>query len=310
MRHNTNRNLLLVYPADMPFAGACLSEAYEQLHIHCVCVPYSGRPPEEQFYSALLTEDINAVLVTGKRSYAPSTVLPGPFLLTKKERKIPAAWLPLQKENDVMAFVRTLKEVHQRNRSAPGMALLAQWHPRYLKLSDRMSELLEEQIKVFRWTGDIITRENVVEALGTGLGMGIYFGHGRPAGWVGYYGMRSHHFKDFSGKPMGCVLSLCCRTASRRRTGISYTESLPLMGVSAAAFGAVRETKHTDNMKWAIRICTALNNGIDNLGDLLLQSEPPNTDAVQHYRIIGDPFAPLYSDAGSIQKASAIAVFN
>ena len=81
------------------------------------------------------------------------------------------------------------------------------------------------------------------------------------------------------------------------------------MGVSAAAFGAVRETKHTDNMKWAIRICDAINSGIDNLGDLLLQAEPPNIEAVEHYRIIGDPFAPLYTDAEGIKRAKEVAVF-
>ncbi|MCC6287467.1 MAG: hypothetical protein IT249_06250 [Chitinophagaceae bacterium] len=308
MQRNKNRNLLLVYPADMRLAGECLSEAYSLLQIRATCVEYSGRPPATAFYNNFLSADTDAVLVVGKKSYAPSTVLPGPFLYTQG-KKIPAAWLPLQKEADVFPFIQTLKKVHRRKKSTPGMALLAQWHPQYLRLTQRMSDLLEDKIPVFKWTGDIITREDVVHALGSGLGMGIYFGHGRSVGWVGYYGMRSHHFESFEGNPLGCMLSLCCKTASRKRTGLSYAESLPLMGVSAAAFGAVRETRHTDNMKWAIRICTAINEGIDNLGDLLIHAEPPNIEAVEHYRIIGDPFAPLYSDAGSIKKAKAVEVF-
>ncbi|MFT3702668.1 MAG: C25 family cysteine peptidase [Agriterribacter sp.] len=308
MRHKKKRDLLLVYPADMCIAGKCLSDAYDFLNIQTTCVPYEGRPPGTDFYIPFLTSNVEAVLVVGKKMYAPSTVLPGPFLLAG-EQKVPAAWLPLQKEEDVFIFIETLKKVHQRKKYAAGMALLAQWHPRYLRLTERMCDLLEEDISVFKWTGDIIRREDVLTALGSGLGMGIYFGHGRSIGWVGYYGMRSHHFKDFNGNPMGCVLSLCCRTASRKRTGLSYAESLPLMGVSAATFGAIRETRHTDNMKWAIRICAALNNGVDNLGELLLHAAPPNIEAVEHYRIIGDPFAPLYSDAGSIKKANAVPVF-
>lgn len=308
MQRKKNKHLLLVYPTDMRLAGKCLSEAYSSLNIVTTCIEYSGRPPAVDFYTGHLNNTINAVLVIGKKAYSPSTVLPGPFLFFQ-HTKIPAAWLPLQKEDDIHTFIQTLKKVHHRKKSVPGMALLAQWHPQYLRLTQRMTDLLEDQIPVFKWTGDVITRENVVHALGSGLGMGIYFGHGRPVGWVGYYGMRSHHFEDFKGNPMGCMLSLCCKTASRKRTGLSYTEALPLMGVSAAAFGAVRETRHTDNMKWAIRICDAMNEGIDNLGDLLLYAEPPNIEAVEHYRIIGDPFAPLYSDMGSIKKAKAVAVF-
>lgn len=308
MQHNRPKRLLLVYPTDLHLAGQRLSEAYSFLNIVIKSIEYSGRPPAVDFYTTHLDRSINAVLVVGKKSYAPSTVLPGPFLFFQ-EKKIPAAWLPLQKEDDVNIFIQTLKKVHLRKKSLPGMALLAQWHPQYLRLTKRMSDLLDDQIPVFKWTGDVITREDVVHALGSGLGMGIYFGHGRSVGWVGYYGMRSHHFKNFKGNPMGCVLSLCCKTASRKRTGLSYTEAFPLMGISAAAFGAVRETRHTDNMKWAIRICDAINEGIDNLGDLLLYSGPPDIEAAEHYRIIGDPFAPLYSDTASIKKAKAVAVF-
>ncbi|MFT3749729.1 MAG: C25 family cysteine peptidase [Agriterribacter sp.] len=308
MQLNKNRHLLLVYPADMCLAGKHLSEAYSLLNIQTTCVAYNGRPPAQDFYNSMLSGDIDAVLVAGKKSYAPSTVLPGPFLFTQK-KKTPAAWLPLQKEADVFSFIQTLKKVHRRKKTVPGMALLAQWHPQYLRLTQRMTDLLEDKIPVFKWTGDVITREGVVKALGTGLGMGIYFGHGRPVGWVGYYGMRSHHFENFTGNPLGCMLSLCCKTASRKRTGLSYAESLPLMGVSAAAFGAVCETRHTDNMKWAIRICDAVNEGIDNLADLLIYAEPPNIEAVEHYRIIGDPFAPLYADAEGIKRAKKIAVF-
>lgn len=172
MWHKKNRQLLLAYPADMPIAGKCLSEAYRYLKIKTMCIQYTGRPPEKNFYTNILTGDIDAVLVVGKKAYAPSTVLPGPFLFAAA-RKIPAAWLPIQKEEDVYLFIQTLKKVHRRKRTVPGMALLAQWHPQYLKLTQRMSDLMRHQIPVYKWTGDIIAREGVVEALGSGLGLGI-----------------------------------------------------------------------------------------------------------------------------------------
>lgn len=304
-----NKMLLILCPSDMASAGACLEKSYGQVGIDTLILYYNGRPPAVDFYTQDLSHTVDAVLVVGKRVYAPATVLPGPFV-TVKGKKVPAAWLPLKGENDILRFATVLKTVHARKQKGVGVALLAQWHPRYLKLTNRMSELLSDRLPVFKWTGDVIGRDSVVQALGSGLGIGVYFGHGRPIGWVGYYGVRSGHFEQFAGSPMGCMLSLCCKTASRNRTGLSYSEALPLMGIAAASFGAVKETKHSDNMKWALGICDVLSRGVNNLGDLLLQSEPLDAEAVQHYRIIGDPFAPLFTDDNSIRNAAAVPVYN
>jgi Peptidase family C25 len=308
MLHNSGKSLLLVTPTDQPHIEVGLSAAYNQVGIVVRALGYEGRPPSADDIARQIGSD-TAVLLVGDRRYAPSTVLPGPFLTSVAGRRVPSAWLPLKSERDTAAFADVIREVHTRKKAQrPDLALLAQWHPRYLHLTQRVSDLLTDTVNVFRWSSDVVIKEDMIQGLGAGLGLGMYFGHGRPIGWVGYYGLRAHHFEGFSGRPLGCMLSLCCRTASRRRTSLSYAEALPLMGVAAASFGAIRETRHTDNTRWAVRICHALQQGVDNLADLLLQSEPPNPEATQYYRIIGDPLAPLYSDQGATQRAQTVPV--
>ena len=120
------------------------------------------------------------------------------------------------------------------------VALLGQWHPQYLHVADRIEALLADRLRLLRWTGEAIGRDALVPALATGLGLGLYVGHGRPVGWVGYHGVRGRHFDRVStdgARPSRSVrcCRLCCRTASRRRVGLSYAEQLPLPGVAAAA---------------------------------------------------------------------------
>jgi hypothetical protein len=179
----------------------------------------------------------------------------------------------------------------------------------YLRLSERIELLLKQPIQSFRWTSDVISREAVVDGLGVGLGLAIYLGHGRPSGWVGYYGMRKRHFDAFRGEPLGSMLSLCCQTASRRRIGLSYAEALPLMGVAAASFGAVTETRHTDNTRWAVRICECLNSGVKTIGELLVRAAPANASATLPYRLIGDPLAPLEAEIAGAQRAAAVPTY-
>jgi hypothetical protein len=217
--------------------------------------------------------------------------------------------LPIKNSATNRRFADAAARVQQRARQKSTVALLSQWHPRYLRMSDRLESLLHQPIETFRWTGDIITREGVVDGLSSGLGMALYVGHGRPVGWVGYYGMRTHHFESFSGQPLGALLSLCCRTASRRRTGLSYTEALPLLGVTASAFGAVTETRHTDNTRWAVRICECLSEGVDTLGELIVRAAPPNSSATTPYRLIGDPLAPLAAEFIGAERAAAVVTY-
>ena len=99
------------------------------------------------------------------------------------------------------------------------------------------------------------------------------------------------------------------RTASRRRTGLSYAEALPLQGVTAATFGAVGETRHTDNTRWAVRLCEAVACGVETIGELVVRSAPPSASACAPYRIIGDPLAPLSAERAGERRARAIPTY-
>jgi len=252
---------------------------------------------------------LDALLLAGDARRAPATVLPGPFLVDRAGRRVPAAWLPLRSAAANRRFAASAARVQRRAGAERGLALFSQWHPRYLRLADRMDELVRARWQTFRWAGDVVTREGLVDAVGTGLGLGVYLGHGRPVGWVGYHGVRSHHFDGFDGEPMGVLMSLCCRTASRRRTGLSYAEALPLRGVAAASFGATSDTLHTDNTRWAIGVCDALAAGVTTVGELIVRAAPASPRACAPYRLIGDPLAPLASSRAAVADARAVPTY-
>lgn len=256
----------------------------------------------------------DAALLIGPARRAPSTVLPGTVGSTRKGRRVPLAWLPATDARSLQRFALAAARVHRRQGTSQAVALLGQWQPQYLHVADRMRTLASEQgLRAFRWTGDALTREALVQALGSGLGLGVYVGHGRPVGWVGYHGVRAHHFdageSQSRREPMGAMLSLCCRTASRRRVAQSYAESLPLLGVAAASFGAIGDTLHTDNTRWAVGICQALAEGARTVGDLLVRAAPASPGAQAAYRLIGDPMAPLASDPHALARAERVRTF-
>jgi hypothetical protein len=258
---------------------------------------------------------LDAVLLVGPARRAPSTALPAPFALDRSGRRVPLAWLPASSSVALQRFARTAARAHRRGGRSPAVALLGQWHPQYLRVVDRLAALVRGRMDTFRWSGECIARDEVVQALGSGLGLGLYVGHGRPAGWVGYRGMRSHHFPapgdettaDAPHEPMGALLSLCCRTASRRRIGLSYAEALPLCGVAAASFGAIGDTLHSDNTRWAIGLCDAMSDGASHVGELIARAAPASPTAVRAYRLIGDPLAPLASTPAAIARARHVA---
>lgn len=254
-------------------------------------------------------DGLDAVVLAGSARFAPSTVLPGPFLDLRDGRRVPTAWLPLRLGAETRRFAVAAARVRRRARQRRTLAVLGQWHPRYLHLADRIEALLAGKVTTFRWTGDRIGTDEMVAALGTGLGLAVYVGHGRPVGWVGYHGVRARHFEQFDGEPLGGMVSLCCRTASRRRTSLSYVEALPLLGVTAASFGAITETRHTDNTRWAVGICDTLASGADTIGDLLVRAAPADRSASAPYRLVGDPLAPLASARSSAQRARAVVTF-
>jgi hypothetical protein len=149
-------------------------------------------------------------------------------------------------------------------------------------------------------------RDDMVRGLGSGLAAAVYVGHGRPIGWVGYRGMRSHHLEHLGGEPIGALFSLCCQTASRKRTSISFSESVPLLGVAAATLGAVASTLHSHNTRIALGISLALAHGARTIADAVAHAMRPHPEALAEYRISGDPLAPLTGAPESVQLAAAI----
>jgi len=270
---------------------------------------------------AALADGAGAVLVVGPRERSPRTVLPAPVLTARDGRVVPAAWLPATSAQDLARFARTAVAVHARaaraatdpdaGRSAPAerrtpappgapctLTVLGERHPRFDRLVDRIVRIggeADDGCQVQRATAYELSRDDLVDLLATGPALGLYVGHGRPVGWVGYAGTRARHLADAVSleghRPAGALVSLTCHTASRRRTGLSFAESLPLRGVAAATLGAVTSSLHTGNARWALRIARGLG-AARTIGDLVVMIAPHDPHAAT-YRLLGDPTAPL-----------------
>jgi hypothetical protein len=263
---------------------------------------------EAELERVIAADDARAVLMVGRRSRAPRTVLAGPWVETSSGRRVPVGWLPAVDGPSLGRFATAAAELHARAGDVPSVALLAQRHPRFSRLARRIATLLSDR-PVLRWSAEDVTPEDLLLGLRSGLGAAVYVGHGRPVGWAGYYGVRAHHFDGFSGAPTGAVLSLCCRTASRRNTGLSFAEALPLRGVCGAVFAAVDDTLHTDNTRWAVRLCDALLAGARDLGELVTRAAPIGSRSARSYRILGDPLAPLWAPRSGLERAQQIKVW-
>jgi hypothetical protein len=262
-----------------------------------------------------LADDAGAVLVVGPRQRSPHTVLPAPVLTAPDGRIVPAAWLPATSTADLARFARTALAVHaRRTDTASGhdgqrtLAVLGERHPRFDRLADRIvrigGEGAVDGVEVRRATAYELRRCDLVDLLATGPALGLYVGHGRPVGWVGYAGTRAHHLADAVARaghrPAAAVVSLTCQTASRRNTGLSFAEALPLRGVAAATLGAVSSTVHTGNARWALRIARDLGTA-STIGELVAMVAPHDPHATT-YRLLGDPTAPLL-DAPAVEAA-------
>jgi hypothetical protein len=256
-----------------------------------------------------------AILVVGDRRMSPRRALPGPLIRGRGGAAVPAAWLPDAGDAALGLFARAAARVRRRAGRLRACAVLGQWMPQYLRLADRIADMLDTGgCHAFRWTSDRLARAELPRALGVGLGLGIYVGHGRPVGWVGYYGTRLADLasrRDLTrAEPLGALVSLACHTASRHRVGLSFAEALPLAGVAAAALGAVGPTLHADNARWAVGLARALGGGpgaagAATIGELIVTSAPIADEAVAAYRIIGDPLAPLGSRSAGVAAGRA-----
>lgn len=251
------------------------------------------------------------VLIVGDRRRSPRSVLPGPFLASPEGRQVPAGWLPLGGPASLERFAATAAEVQARSGEDGPLAFVGQWDEQVTRMVDRSLGILrgpggEPRLPVFWWTADRLIRRDLLTALRIGLGAAIYFGHGRPYGWAGYHGLHTRHLVHAQGRPAGAVLSLTCHTASRRRVGTSFAESVVLEGIAAAALGAVSATKTLDNWWWGASLCEELAKHPATLGELLLRACPPRPKAIEAYRILGDPLALLRGAPGAREAGTRV----
>ena len=250
----------------------------------------------------------DGLLLVGERRRAPRTALPGPFLVDPAGRAVPAGWLP-DLGPGLEVFARAAARVQRRAGPSGPLAVLGQWEPRYLQLAGRLEANLcrggEPPFPVYRWTSERITRADVVSGLRLGLGIGIYFGHGRPRGWAGYHGLRARHLVEAGGEPLGALLSVTCLTANRHRVGLSFSEAVVTGGAAAAAVGAVDVVAHVDNMRWMLGLADALRSGESRLGPALLAASTRSL-ARTPYRIVGDPLALLAGTAEGTRRAERV----
>lgn len=290
-------------------ALAELRDAYARHHIGQVPVATQQVPTPRTLGE--LASTVDAVMLTYPSNRAPRTVVPWPAVVTDEGRRVPIGLVP-STPGSLEQFANTAAAVHDRaaitgDRST-SIALLAQRSRRYVDLAGRIRRLLDDHCypaeSVFWWTAEEIGRDDVMRGLGSGLGIAVYVGHGRPSGWVGYAGVRARHFSDVANA-CGLIVSLACQTLSRRRIGLSFGEQLVTQGAAAATIGAVSATRHVANARWSLRIVDALAAGASSAGALLAAAEP-DMDVGRCYRLIGDPMAPLIDAHGARAAARAL----
>lgn len=289
---------------------APLTRAYRLQHIKVSFHTYTSKLPCTASLSEL-AEQQDALLLLYPGNRAPGTVANSLFVESMDKRRLPLGILPLKA--GWQKAIQTAAKVQERKREQLSLALLGQRHPRYKKVNTRMASIAERRTTntaVFQWTSDLVFREDLIRGLQAGIGLAIYTGHGRPSGWVGYYGMRAHHLAG-NHEALGALISLCCNTSSRRRVGTSFAEQVVLNGCAASCLGAIKPTLHTQNTRWAVELIENLMQSSAQLriGELLLKACPINPEGFKYYRLIGDPLAPLQSSKIAFQNAQKIKTY-
>lgn len=250
----------------------------------------------------------DGLLLVDDRRRAPRTALPGPFLTDPSGRVVPVGWLP-DLGVALEVFAKAAARVQRRAGPIGPLAVLGQREPRYLQLAGRLEANLCQgggpPFPVVRWTSERITRGDLINGLRLGLGMAIYFGHGRPSGWAGYHGLRARHLVEAAGEPLGALFSVTCLTANRHRVGLSFSEEVVAGGATAAAVGAVDLVAHVDNMRWMVGLAEALRSGESRLGAALVVAAPRSVSQTP-YRIVGDPLALLAGSADGTRRAARV----
>ena len=270
-----------------------------------VVVHVQEHVPEPGSWPSLVPGGARAVLVVGNRRRSPTTVLPGLFVRDGTGRQVPAGWVP--DTGDLSRFVAASVAVQRRTAAAP-VAVLGQRSERYQRLCQRLVHHLHE-VESVRWGGERLTREDLVDGLSSGLGTVVYLGHGRPAGWAAYRGLRAHHLTPVAAAPVGCLMSVTCWTASRWRVGTSFAEQVVLSGAAAASLGAVRPVLHLDSTRVVVAMARALRTEPRDVAGLLsrtfLAGEQLTPESTA-FRLCGDPAALLAGADDAASRARAV----
>ncbi len=207
------------------------------------------------------------------------------------------------------AFTAAAVDVLGRRETDAPVAVLGQVSPRYQRLAARLEHHLGD-VPVARWGAERVTREDMLTGLTAGLGLAIYLGHGRPSGWAAYRGLRAPHLAAVAERPLGCLMSVTCWTASRRGVGVSFAERAVLLGAAASSLGAVRPVLHLDSTRVVVAIASAMTYRPSTVEVLITGTftdaagEP--TPEASSYRLCGDPGASLASADGAAKRAGAV----
>jgi hypothetical protein len=256
---------------------------------------------------AFLPPNAEALLVIGSVRRGPRRTLPGLWVRDAAGKNVPVGWLPASIPR-LADYAIAAAHVLARPPNLGPLVVLGQWEDRFLRVALRTSRWFDQHQPtppVFHWTADRISRPDMIEGLGCGPGMAVYYGHGRANGWAGYHGVRASHFPTTWTEPIGGLLALCCENASRRGARFSFAEELVLRGVCSAAFAGASKTRHDNNRQLGPALCEALTSGsINTLAELIAAAQLPTDFWDQTpYRFIGDPAAPLYGAEDSVHRA-------
>jgi hypothetical protein len=263
-----------------------------------------------------------AVLVIGSRRGSPRRTIRGLFLRDAAGTRVPLGWLP-DAGPELAVYARAAARVLERAavpssdaaRAEPARArgpviILGQWEDRFLRVSLRTARRLARPapggVAAFHWTADRISRLDMLSGLACGPAAAMYFGHGRPAGWAGYHGVRGEHFAEPWPEPIGALVALCCENASRSGVRLSFAETLALRGVVAGALAAVAKTRHDHNRRLGPALCEALvASPPGTLAEWLLALPAEEWERTP-FRFIGDPAAPLLAAPFALERAAKV----